>query len=157
MKSNSEEFIKLKELISAKKVELRLKRFIKDPFGIWIYYICKTKLSSLYLFYIYWPLLNVWVWFSLSIFLAFKLNWVYILLFLVPILLKRLLKPIGQGLILADVEINEEMLNGLWQSKAIVICSTNKIDSVIHKGGVPSFIINSHDQNWRYEISQLDM
>lgn len=76
----SGEFKLLKELVKEKKIQFRFKNS-SDPFGIWLYWICKMKPSALNLFgniyYIYFVLTMDWLWIPLAIFIGFKFSWLY--------------------------------------------------------------------------------
>jgi hypothetical protein len=159
----SEEFIKLQQLIKENKAELRLKK-PKTPcqhFFLWLYWDCETRPSILNLYgksftLVYWVLLNELVWIVLSIVLAIIVNWFFLLCILVPVIIKPLLNPIGQGFMIYDAQHNEDLFDDLWQNQAIGIFSSKKHESLVHKDGVPDIIIDPYSQDWRDEIGRAE-
>lgn len=153
----SKEFLRLQNLIKEKKVEIRLKKSVKDPFGIWIYWFSETKKPKFFwktIFIFYWLFSSEWFWIPFSIILTIKINLFYLLGILMPFLITRLLKPIGQGFIIYDAQNDEVLFDDLWTNKAIGIMSIAKHESVVHKNGVPDIIIDSHNQDWREQINK---
>jgi len=151
----SKEFLQLQNLIKEGKVELKLKKSVKDTFGIWIYWFSRTGRYKFFwktIFILYWLLSSEWFWIPLSIILAIKVNKLYLLGFLIPFLITKLLKSIGQGFMIYDAQNDEVLFDDLWANKSIGIMSTTKHESVIHKSGVPDIIIDSYNQDWREQI-----
>ncbi len=151
----SDEFKKLQKLIKNKQVELRLKKTLKDTFGVWIYWISETKKPKFVwkiFFIIYWLFSSEWFWVPFSIVLAIKINWLYLFGILMPFLIKKLFKPVGQGFIIFDAQNDEVLFDDLWVNRQIGIMSTKTRESAIHKDGVPEIIIDPYNQNWRDEI-----
>lgn len=153
----SKEFSQLQNLIKERKVEIRLKKSVKDTFGIWIYWFSETKKPKFFwktIFISYWLFSSEWFWIPISIILAIKVNKLYLLGFLMPLLITRLLKPIGQGFIIYDAQNDEVLLDDLWANKAIGIMSITKHESVIHKSRVPDIVIDPYNQDWREQINK---
>ncbi|MDP1760184.1 MAG: hypothetical protein Q8L01_01880 [Candidatus Woesebacteria bacterium] len=154
----TKEFLKLQNSIKENKIELKLKKSIKDNFGVWIYWFSETKKPKIFwkiIFVFYWLFSGDWFWIPLSIILAIKINLFYLLGILMPFLITRLLKPVGQGFIIYDAQNDEVLFDDLWANKAIGIMSVAKHDSVIHKDGVPDMIIDPYNRDWRKEINKL--
>lgn len=155
----SQEFSKLQNLIKENKAELRLKKSVKDTFGIWIYWFSETKKPKVIwktVFGFYWLFSSEWFWLPFSVVLAIKINKLYLLGLLAPFLVTRLLKPIGQGFLIYDAQNNEVLFDDLWTNKIIGITSMKKHKSMIHKNGVPDITIDSYNQDWREQINKKD-
>jgi hypothetical protein len=151
----SDEFKRLQRLINSKQVELKLKKSLNDTFGIWLYWISETKKPKFIwkiFFRMYWLFSSEWFWIPLSIFLAIKMNLFYLFGFLVPFLVTKIFKPIGQGFIIYDAQKNEELFDDLWDNQQIGIMSTKMSGSVLDQKEFPEIIIDSFNQNWREEI-----
>ena len=158
----SDEFTQLQNLIREGKAELLLKksRCKNDFFGLWLHWYCKEKPSILNLygkfFILYRLLIWDWLWIPLSIILAVKISWLFLLCLLAPITIVHLFGSIGHGFILYDAQNDEVFFDDLWQSQAISIASLKKRESVIHKDGVPENFIVPHNQDWREEIGKAN-
>jgi hypothetical protein len=153
----SKEFLKLQNLVKERKIELRLKKSMKDIFGIWIYWFSETKKPKFFwktIFIFYWLFSSEWFWIPFSIILAIKVNLLYLLGILMPFLITRLLKPIGQGFMIHDAKNDEVLFDDLWANKTIGIMSTAKHESMIHKNGTPDIIIDPYNQDWREQINK---
>jgi hypothetical protein len=158
----SEEFTHLQHLIKENKATLSLKKsriLGGQHFFLWLYWDCETRPSILNLFgksfiFLHWVLLNELVWLALSIVLAILINWFFLLCILVPVIIKALLNPIGQGFMIYDARNNEDLFDDLWQNQEICIMSVKRHESPIHKDGVPDIIIEPYNQNWREKISK---
>lgn len=156
--SMSEEFTKLQNLIKEGKAELLLKKSWRrnDIFGLWLHWHCKEK-PSLINFYgksfiLYRLLIWDWLWIPLSIILAVKISWLFLLCLLTPFTIVSLVGPIGHGFIIYDAQNDEDLFDDLWQNQAISIASVKKHESMVHKNGVPDIMIVPHKHNWREEI-----
>lgn len=152
----SNEFLQLQNLIKNGKIELKLKKSLKDTFGIWIYWISETKKPKVLwktFFVLYWLFSSEWFWLPFSIFLAIKINWLYLLCILIPFLITKLLRPIGQGFIICDAQNDENLFDDLWANQLIGIMSTAKHESVVHRNGIPDTIIDSYSHDWREKVN----
>ena len=88
----SKEFLQLQNLIKEKKVEIRLKRSVKDTFNVWIYWFSETKKPRFFwktIFIFYWLSSSELFWIPFSIILAIKINLFYLLGILMPFLITR--------------------------------------------------------------------
>jgi|GEM_PF-3164325 len=156
----TEEYKKLQKLIKENIVEISLKKSIKDIFGIWLYWYGKENPNLLNLwgklFYLYWIISSEWLWIPLSIVLSIRYESILSLfLILIPLILTRILKPIGQDFMICDAKNNEKLFEELWENRLIGILSIEKKSSLVHKKGTPTFIIDSHNKNWRTEILDI--
>lgn len=154
--NNSNEFVLLQKLIKENKVELRLKKILKDSFGVWLYWYSETKLKSKGLVYFYWFISSEWLWIPLAIIISIKTNYFYLLLIIVPFIITKIFKPIGEGFMIYDAKNNEALFQELWDNKFIGIFSMEKGESLIFKDGGPKFIIDSYRDNWRDEIIKYE-
>lgn len=158
----SEEFTKLQNLIKEGKVELLLKKSWRknNIFGLWLCWYCKEKPSILNLygrsFVLYRLLIWDWLWIPLSIILAVKFSWLFLLCLLAPFTIVSLLGPIGHGFVIYDAQNNEDFFDDLWQNQAISIASVKKHESMIHKDGVPEIMIVPYNQDWREKIGKVE-
>ena len=151
----SREFSLLQILIKDRKVELRLKKSLKDPFAIWAYWAGETRKPKLFwkiLFASYWLFSSEWLWIPLSIFFAVKFGWFYLLCLLTPFFITQLSKPIGQVFLVSEARKNESLLDDLWQNQMIGILSIAKHESPIHKNGTPDIIIDPSTHDWKKQI-----
>lgn len=162
----SKEFEELQSLLKQNRCELKLKKHIKDMFLLWLHGVSSTRPSFWNLFGyaggVYMILLNEIIWIIVSIFVAYNYGWIYLILIFVPVVIKVILKPVGQGFIIADLQENEALFNALWDRKAIGICSIKKRKSTIHKNGIPEVIIDSDDSlpgyvgDWKSQLSKIE-
>jgi hypothetical protein len=162
----SKEFEYLQLLLNQKKFELKLKHHIKDMFGLWLHGVSVTRPALWNLFGyargVYMFLFSLIVWIPVTLFLGYKYGWIYLFVFFIPYLVRIILKPIGQGFLLADLKVNEDLFNMLWNRKAIGICSIKKKESVVHKNGVPEVIIDSdigmpgYVGDWKSQLSKIE-
>ncbi len=147
----------LQNLIKEGKIELRLRKSLRDTFGFWIYWVSEIKKPKMFwkiCFAFYWLFSSALFWIPCSIVLAIKINKLYLLFLLIPFLIKRLSGPIGQGFIIYDAQNDEVLFDDLWANKAIGIMSIAKHESVVHKNGVPDIMIDPHKHDWREEIDK---
>jgi hypothetical protein len=162
----SNEFKILYKLMNEKKVQFKLKKSIKDNFIMFLLISKETKSSKFpykIILNLYLILLNDWIWIIFSIILAIKIDPFYLLMILIPILIKRFLNSVGQGFIIYDAQNNEKVFDILWKNQVIGIFSTEtKEDLVINevnlsKGRkpIPKIIIDSYGQDWREELGRF--
>ena len=155
----SEEFVKLQKLVQEEKLELRLKKFLKDCFGIYLYWVCNTKPAASNLFgkafILYWVITSDWFWIILAVIFAIKFTPWFLILILVPFILTKLLEPVGLKMVITAVLENENLFEDLWKNQMIGIMSTKMRESVLHSGGVPEIIIDPINKNWKIEINKL--
>ncbi len=162
----TEEFKRLQSLLSSGKCELKLKRHIKDNFGLWLHGVSTTRPSAWNLFGyaggVYMFLLSWIIWVPVTFFFGYKYGWIYLTIILVPYLIRMILRPVGQGFLLADLKVNEDLFESLWDRKAIGICSIKKRESLIHKEGIPEVMVDSdtgrpgYVTDWKSQISLLE-
>lgn len=154
----SEEFKLLNKLYKDKKLSLRFKNS-SDPFGVWLYWVCKLNPSALnlygYAFYIYFLLTMDWLWLPLSIFVGFKYGWYFGLgLWIIHhILQKSFFSRIGQGLITRDALKTEDTFDAFWENNSFLIASISKKKSHEISAGLPEVIIYPPN-DWRFELNQ---
>jgi len=150
------EFKKLQYLIKKGVVKLRLKKHLKDPFHIWIYWFSETKKPKFFwktIFVFYLLFSSEWFWIPFSITLTIKINKLYLLGLLMPFLITRLLKPVGKGFIIHDAQNDEALFNDLWANKLIGILS-KKHKNNTHKNKVLDIVIDSFNQDWKEQINK---
>lgn len=153
---NSNEFILLQNLIKENKIEIIFKKTLKDTFGVWLYWYSEKKLKFKVLFYLYWLISSEWLWIPLSIFISIKINYFYLLLTLIPFIITKIFKSIGEGFLSYEAKRDEVLFQELWDNKFVGIFSKSKIESLIHKEGVPNFVIDSLNQDWKVEIIKYE-
>ncbi|MBF0595212.1 MAG: hypothetical protein HQL22_09615 [Candidatus Omnitrophica bacterium] len=153
-----QEYKRLQELLKSNILRLELKNSLKDLFGLWVYWQCKTKPSVINLFgkafLLYWIISCDWVWVPLAIVLAIKISWWFLLIILTPYVITQILGFWGRGFILFDVANDENFFDDLYRNSFIGIFSAANRDSMLHKEGVPEKII-LYPKDWRREIESL--
>lgn len=156
--SNSGEFTFLQELLKRKIFKILLKKTLKDEFGVWLHWSCKTRPSFLNGFgitwYIYWIFSSEWFWIPFAIFMGYKFTWLYLLLILVSPLITRLLRPVGHGFLIYDAQVNEELFDDLWNNNLVGIASTEMYTSPGSGKATPKIIIMP-PQAWKDEMHVL--
>ena len=155
-KGMSKEFSLLKALIQEGKIELRLKKSLKDPFGVWLYKNNKTKENKFIwkvLVASYWLFTSEWFWLPFSIVLAIKASWIFLFCLLVPLLMAAYFGSIGKELMISEAQNDESVLDALWENQFIGILSKEKYEG----RQTPIFIIDPHELDWRSGIANIAM
>lgn len=154
----SDDFKKLQELINQRQFELGLKKSLKDPFGVWLYWMSETnKPKFMWKIFVsaYWLFSSEWFWIPISIVLAFKVSFFYLLGIFMSFLLTKIFAPIGRDLILSEAKNNEHLFDDLWHNDQIGIMSKRKRESAVHIKGTPEIIIDPYNQDWRVEVRKI--
>lgn len=148
----SSEFVKLQKLLQENRIELKFKKTVKDSFGLWLYWISKTrnpKIIYKLIYVFYWLFSSEWLWFPASIYLTIKFSLLCLLLLSFPWLISHIFSIFGQSLLINDAKKNESLFIDLWQNRLLGIFSSETINDR------PKFVIDSFNQNWRDYINNV--
>lgn len=85
-----------------------------------------------------------------------KINYFYLILVLIPFVITKIFKPIGEGFLSYEAKKDEVLFQELWNNKLIGLFSNTINEGPINKEGTHIVIIDSLNRDWKSEIIKYE-